>query len=217
MKIDLLSWLLFPQAGADQRWNQGGGANHKSRPGVIWASGCVHLIVLGGGHLYQVLQEVDRFTRFSEQAVVRCQWWRGWWERSGPDIEAGTNLSLALTHHILNQTVLHLLNVHVHGPGQFLEFDKPEYVMSLRENQPPGTKVGLVTLSGLSESQKFEFSLFPVRYWTKFSTKINYDISNTVSVTLITLKPLDQDKRISADPRWAKFDFVGIRVDVSAL
>ena len=204
LKIDLLSWLLFPQAGADQRWNQGGGANHKSRPGVIWASGCVHLIVLGGGHLYQVLQEVDRFTRFSEQAVVRC-------------IEAGTNLSLALTHHILNQTVLHLLNVHVHGPGQFLEFDKPEYVMSLRENQPPGTKVGLVTLSGLSESQKFEFSLFPVRYWTKFSTKINYDISNTVSVTLITLKPLDQDKRISADPRWAKFDFVGIRVDVSAL
>ena len=146
-----------------------------------------------------------------------CQWWRGWWERSGPDIEAGTNLSLALTHHILNQTVLHLLNVHVHGPGQFLEFDKPEYVMSLRENQPPGTKVGLVTLSGLSESQKFEFSLFPVRYWTKFSTKISYDINNTVSVTLITLKPLDQDKRISADPRWAKFDFVGIRVDVSAL
>ena len=72
LKIDLLSWLLFPQAGADQRWNQGGGANHKSRPGVIWASGCVHLIVLGGGHLYQVLQEVDRFTRFSEQAVVRC-------------------------------------------------------------------------------------------------------------------------------------------------
>ena len=71
LKIDLLSWLLFPQAGADQRWNQGGGANHKSRPGVIWASGCVHLIVLGGGHLYQVLQEVDRFTRFSEQAVVR--------------------------------------------------------------------------------------------------------------------------------------------------
>ena len=131
--------------------------------------------------------------------------------------QAGTNLSLALTHHILNQTVLHLLNVHVHGPGQFLEFDKPEYVMSLRENQPPGTKVGLVTLSGLSESQKFEFSLFPVRYLTKFSTKINYDISNTVSVTLITLKPLDQDKRISADPRWAKFDFVGIRVDVSAL
>jgi len=60
LKIDLLSWLLFPQAGADQRWNQGGGANHKSRPGVIWASGCVHLIVLGGGHLYQVLQEVDR-------------------------------------------------------------------------------------------------------------------------------------------------------------
>ena len=45
LKIDLLSWLLFPQAGADQRWNQGGGANHKSRPGVIWASGCVHLIV----------------------------------------------------------------------------------------------------------------------------------------------------------------------------
>ena len=90
--------------------------------------------------------------------VEDCQWWRGWWERSGPDIEAGTNLSLALTHHILNQTVLHLLNVHVHGPGQFLEFDKPEYVMSLRENQPPGTKVGLVTLSGLSESQKFEFS-----------------------------------------------------------
>ena len=89
--------------------------------------------------------------------------------------------------------------------------------MSLRENQPPGTKVGLVTLSGLSESQKFEFSLIPVRYWTKFSTKINYDISNTVSVTLITLKPLDHDKRISADPRWAKFDFVGIRVDVSAL
>ena len=131
MKIDLLSWLLFPQAGADQRWNQGGGANHKSRPGVIWASGCVHLIVLGGGHLYQVLQEVDRFTRFSEQAVVRC-------------IEAGTNLSLALTltHHILNQTVLHLLNVHVHGPGQFLEFDKPEYVMSLRENQPPGGDQG---------------------------------------------------------------------------
>ena len=146
-----------------------------------------------------------------------CQWWRGWWERSGPDIEAGTNLSLALTHHILNQTFLLLMNVHVHGPGQFLEFDKPEYVMSLRENQPPGTKVGLVTLSGLSESQKFEFSLFPIRYWTKFSTKINYDISNTVSVTLITLKPLDQDKRISADPRWAKFDFVGIRVDVSAL
>ena len=133
------------------------------------------------------------------------------------DCEAGSNLSLALTHHILNQTVLHLLNVQVHGPGQFLEYDKPEYVMSLRENQPPGTKVGLVTLSGLSESQKFEFSLFPVRYWTKFSTKINYDISNTVSVTLITLKPLDQDKRISADPRWAKFDFVGIRVDVSAL
>ena len=71
-----------------------------------------------------------------------CQWWRGWWERSGPDIEAGTNLSLALTHHILNQTVLHLLNVHVHGPGQFLEFDKPEYVMSLRENQPPGGDQG---------------------------------------------------------------------------
>ena len=100
--------------------------------------------------------------------------------------------------------------------------------MSLRENQPPGTKVGLVTLSGLSESQKFEFSLFPVRYWTKFSTKISYDINNTVSVTLITLKPLDHevDKRITLSDgvddgkdqdriRWAKFDFVGIRVDVS--
>ena len=161
LKIDLLSWLLFPQAGADQRWNQGGGANHKSRPGVIWASGCVHLIVLGGGHLYQVLQEVDRFTRFSEQAVVRC-----------------TSQDLHTSGHV--------------------------------------TQVLLCNMA----SEEVSLS------WQRLMNR--WEVLFILSVTLITLKPLDHevDKRITLSDgvddgkdqdwiRWAKFDFVGIRVDVS--
>ena len=161
LKIDLLSWLLFPQAGADQRWNQGGGANHKSRPGVIWASGCVHLIVLGGGHLYQVLQEVDRFTRFSEQAVVRC-----------------TSQDLHTSRHV--------------------------------------TQVLLCNMA----SEEVSLS------WQRLMNR--WEVLFILSVTLITLKPLDHevDKRITLSDgvddgkdqdriRWAKFDFVGIRVDVS--
>ena len=67
------------------------------------------------------------------------------------DCKAGNNISLALTHHVLNQTVLHLLNVHVHNSEEFLKFDRAEYVFSVRENQPPGTWLGSVTLSDLRQ------------------------------------------------------------------
>ena len=113
------------------------------------------------------------------------------------DCDAGTNLSLALTHHILNQTVTHLLNVHVHADGEFLKFDQSEYVFSVRENQPPGTVVGAVTLSDLVTSN-MEFSLYPVRYRTKFQTRVTYN-GSVASVTISTLKPLDHevDKRVT--------------------
>ena len=113
------------------------------------------------------------------------------------DCLAGTNLSLALTHHNLNQTVLHLVDVHVHGQGQFLGFEQSEYVFSVRENQPQETAVGSASLSGLN-TRNLEFSLYPVMARKKFSLSPSFD-NSSVLLTLRTLKPLDreQERRIT--------------------
>ena len=113
------------------------------------------------------------------------------------DCLAGSNLSLALTHHVLNQTVLHLVDIHVHGAGQFLEFEQSEYVFSVRENQPPDTRVGSVTLSG-QNTRNLEFSLYPAMARKKFMLSPSLDNSSVI-MTLRTLKPLDRevDKRIT--------------------
>ena len=50
------------------------------------------------------------------------------------DCLAGSNLSLALTHHILNQTVLHLLSVRVVEAEQLLQFSRAESVMSVLDS-----------------------------------------------------------------------------------
>ena len=56
------------------------------------------------------------------------------------DCLSDTNLSLALTHHILNQTVLHLMSVQLVEPGQQLQFPRAEYVLSVPENRPSSTR-----------------------------------------------------------------------------
>ena len=113
------------------------------------------------------------------------------------DCLAGTNLSLALTHHNLNQTVLHLVNVHVHGQGTFLEFEQSEYVFSVRENQPQDTVVGSASLTGLN-TRDLEFSIYPIMARKKFRLSPSYD-NSSVLLTLRTLKPLDreQERRIT--------------------
>ena len=114
------------------------------------------------------------------------------------DCLAGANLSLALTHHVLNQTVLHLVNVHVHAAGDRLQFARPEHVFSVRENAPAGTEVGAVRVSGAGAALP-AVSLHPVTSRKKFRAVARRDANNTATVTIATTRPLDAevDKRLT--------------------
>ena len=132
------------------------------------------------------------------------------------DCLAGSNLSLALTHHILNQTVHHLLSVHVHPAGELLQFERKEIVLSVSENLPPNSLVGEVSLTG-SHHNDLELSLHPVKVRSKFLLVPRYS-NNTATVTILTNKPLDREreKRItmrlvasspaSQETAWTKID-----------
>ena len=113
------------------------------------------------------------------------------------DCEVGSNLSLALTHSLLNQTVLHLVDVHVHEAGDFLQFSQPQYQLSVRENQPPNTEVGLVSLSNVRNTN-LELNLHPVRYRKMFRTFSSPRSNNTLDILLTTSRELDHevDKKI---------------------
>ena len=114
------------------------------------------------------------------------------------DCLAGANLSLALTHHVLNQTVLHLVNVHVHAAGDSLQFARPEHVFSVRENAPAGTEVGAVVVSGAGAALP-AVSLHPVTSRKKFRAVASRGADNTATVTIATTRPLDAevDKRLT--------------------
>ena len=113
------------------------------------------------------------------------------------DCLAATNLSLALTHHILNQTVLHLLSVQVVEAGDLLQFSQAGSVMSVRENMPAGTTVGRVSLAGRHHNS-LQVTIHPANYRTKFLVVPTYN-NNTADLTILTNKPLDreQEKRIT--------------------
>ena len=57
---------------------------------------------------------------------------------------AGSNLSLAVMHEVEEggPATIHLLQLHVHGKGDYLEFEQAQYVMGVEENKPAGTVVG---------------------------------------------------------------------------
>ena len=110
------------------------------------------------------------------------------------DCLGGSNLSLALTHHVLNQTVLHLLAVHVLPAGELLQFERPENVFSVSENLPPHSRVGEVSLTGRHDNN-LDFSLHPVGARTKFMVVPRYaNNNNTATVTILTNKPLDRER-----------------------
>ena len=112
------------------------------------------------------------------------------------DCLTDTNLSLALTHHILNQTVLHLLSVQVVEPGHLLQFARAESVMSVVEDRPSNTRVGEVSLAGRHDAN-LQLTIHPASYRTKFRVVPTYS-NNTADLAILTNKPLDreQEKRI---------------------
>ena len=115
-----------------------------------------------------------------------------------------TNLSLALTHHILNQTVLHLLSVRVVEAEQLLQFSRAESVMSVVENQPAGTKVGQLSLTGRHDS-KLRLTVHPANYRSKFLVVPSYN-NNTADLTILTNKPLDREQERRIRLRLAAFN-----------
>ncbi len=71
---------------------------------------------------------------------------------------------MALTHSSSSaddSPVLHLLNIHVHDPADFLAFARPEYVMDVAENRPAGTLLGTAELRGSAE--QLELKIFPAK------------------------------------------------------
>ena len=101
------------------------------------------------------------------------------------DCLTDTNLSLALTHHILNQTVLHLLSVKVVEAGQILQFSRAENVLSVPENKPDNTLVGQVRLTGQHDNN-LELSLHPASYRARFKVVPSYNTNNTADLTITT-------------------------------
>jgi hypothetical protein len=72
---------------------------------------------------------------------------------------------VALTHSSgsssADSPVLHLLNIHVHDPADFLAFARAEYVMDVAENRPAGTLLGTAELRGSAE--QLEVKIFPAK------------------------------------------------------
>jgi len=90
---------------------------------------------------------------------------------------SGSNFSVALTHSNSGNSspsspVLHLLNVHVHDPTDFLAFARPEYVLDLAENRPAGTLVGTAELRGGGGiASPLELKIFPAKVRLRWSRK----------------------------------------------
>lgn len=103
----------------------------------------------------------------------------------------GANLSLALTHQESGTTHLHLLALHLHGRGQYLEFEQAQYVYSVHENKPADSEVGVALLMG-NHRRNLELSLHPARWRTKLLPVPNYS-NSSARIALVTLHPLDHE------------------------
>jgi hypothetical protein len=104
---------------------------------------------------------------------------------------SGANLSLALTHQEDGATRLHLLTLHIHGRGHYLEFERERYVFSLGENQPADSEAGAATLLG-SHRGHLELSVHPAKWRARILPVSTY-VNHTVRVALVTLTPLDHE------------------------
>ncbi len=75
---------------------------------------------------------------------------------------------MALTHSSGSSAddspVLHLLNIHVHDPADFLAFARAEYVMDAAENRPAGTLLGTAELRASAvRAEQLELKIFPAK------------------------------------------------------
>ena len=112
-----------------------------------------------------------------------------------------------------NSSVLHLLNVHVHAPHDFLAFQRPELVMDVAENRPAGTIISEVKLRGGGplDLRKLEVKVFPVKVRRLVTATLAAASSQNRSlarVLLTTTQPLDHE----TDPL-LKFRLVAVNMD----
>ena len=108
---------------------------------------------------------------------------------------AGANLSLALTHDQEGATSLHLLALHIHGKGDYLEFQQEQYVFGVAENTAGEAEVGVATVLG-HHGRNLQLALHPARWQARLLPVPTYT-NGTAAITLLALAPFDHE----AEPR----------------
>ena len=105
----------------------------------------------------------------------------------------GGNLSLALAHQeVQGPTDFHLLSLHLHARGDYLEFEQAQYVYSVMENQASNQEVGVARLLG-GHATNLQVSLHPAK-WRDLLLAVPSYTNNTAQVSLRTLRPLDREQ-----------------------
>ena len=115
--------------------------------------------------------------------------------------------------------MLHLLNVHVHAPHDFLAFQRPELVMDVPENRPAGTMFGEAKLrvGGQLDANKLDVKVFPAKVRRLVSATVAFPTKaarnkSLATVRLTTTQSLDHESH-----PLLKFRLVALNTDTQGM